>query len=218
MCTSDWRLGRFNSILENICCGHAYNWNLPVSLTLIRRRATLSVDIRLLLLLALVLVLVADMGDRGDTGDSKSPVNVRATDKCRSYFSLVLFVLSTSSEAIDFNRGRGAGRDGRDGIAVISSFASLFDCGASSTGSSGMLPFDGDLGNVKFSLDGARNAWLSLGTLRLFMRLMALATPLNILVGVLGVLGRSSSIVCLDTGRSWFDIPEPTREKVLRLA
>lgn len=185
-----------------------------MSLTLIRRRARLSVDIRLPLL-ALVFVLVADIGDMGDTGDSMSPVYVRWTNKCRSTFSLFLNVLRMSSEAMDLSCGRerGGDRAGRIGIAVTSSIFSVFSCGTCSHGSSGMLPLEGDLGNVKFSLDGAKYAWFNLGTLRLFMRLMALATPLNIFVGVLGVLGRSSSIVCLDTGRSWL-----IKEYVLRLA
>lgn len=76
----------------------------------------------------------------------------------------------------------GCGDAARESLASFDSWVS----------SSGMLASDGELGRAEVSV-GVRKAWFNLGVLLRFMRLMARATPLNILVGVFGVLGRSNS-------------------------
>lgn len=156
------------------------------------------------LLLVGVVTLVADKGEMGEIGDSRaSPWSIRPTDKCLSTFSFFFAVVRPSSDTVDINLGRGGNNceGGSGGVVVNSDRVSLFG-ESMSVGSSGMLWWDGELGIATCSLDGARNDWFNLGALRLFIKLIALATPLNILVGVLavGVFGRSSSVACLDSG------------------
>lgn len=192
-----------------------YICSFPVSLMLILLRAALKLDI-LLPVVAVVLVLVADKGDIGEIGDSaRSLVGVRATDSSFSFLSILSFLLATrtiSSYVTAVEIGWGGGLCGGGGTAnsEVSSIASWpISCGASHSGSPRMLRFDGDVARGICSCEvDDRNAWFILGVLRLFIRLNVLATPLNILVGVLGVFGRSSS--CSASLGSWSTSSEYT--------
>lgn len=178
---------------------------------LYERNQNLPTNLMLILLLAALKPVIpflagadgADWGVEGTSGSSMVGVGVRATECCaRLSFLLAARTISSYVTGGEGDAGVCCGSGG--GTSQVS-----FSCSTSGTVSTRLYddrpgrnvcsPYGDSDGEVWFkgwftllSPYGDRD-WFSLGTLRFFNRLSVLATPLNIAVGVFGVLGRSSS-------------------------